>query len=547
MKTVLKRMSLAAIILGAWMLLQFGAPAHAEKKDDPLIAAICTRGLRVGVSVQGPKNISFEGDTSSPTPVAAYPPYLIPVSRDGAIIRAEGLDIDILSLVARKFKCPTAFQEAAIQYSDFPSLYDRLRNRQSDFIIAGIGLDYPLEARHGLSYSLPYNERSGIALAAPPREADEINACLSKGHNLTNRLGCLKGKSIYTIKDSIQDGTKLQEITGIEPNFDEFPKPDLKEVLTSATSKSSGSVVMLDYPALNYLIHDSVSSPGIYGWRPLTVNPYAGGDDRYLLMKTGDVVAVRSSDIELLKIINHAISEARLDGTLKRIQDKWLGPAATDPANPPMQNESAAAASSLIRNMRDAGDVPPPLKVNIELGGSGDFVLNRKADKDVGAHLKLSWDVPRFIQSDWPWWRRGLVNPIFGLDLFDQAGINTGIEESGSSTPDVDMTVTQDISLGGFWRAHLSSSSNEEKLSPWLGFGVNMNWKKSTTADKTAPKFESSNTFAVTFVPSIGAAVPIGAKKVSVQPSVSLDKALMTSGHPTPTLKFELGIELKLD
>lgn len=525
------------------MIMQIGTAAYA---DDPQMPALCSRGLKVGVAVQGAKYVAAESDMVSPQPETGYPPYLIPLSSNGMEIEAQGLDISIIRLITRKINCPKSSSGVQTYYADFDTLYDRLRNGQFDFIVAALSLDIPIKERHGLSFSMPYNDKSGIALAARPDLADKFNR--PPGHKqLKDRLASNGIKHIYTVRDSFKDGTKFASITGIiDAGITEIPKGTVKEVLAEAVAESSNSVVMLDYQALNYLIGPSTTSV-INGWGLLIINPAADGDDRYLVLKTGDAVAVRSDDLELLKFINRTINEARLDGTLRGIQNAWLPPVSTATAAAVKTSTSAAAQFMRARTLHNAGKAPAPNKWNLGLEGSGDYQFTRKKNLGIGVTFKPSLDVPRERQRDWPCisLKRLIVNP-FCVPLFDQVGINLKFAASDVSVSDAEIAITQEVSPGIFWRANWPRK-REDQPKLWFELDVNATWKKSTSANKPAPELKSSNTLEAIFVPKIGASIPIIPAKLSLLPSVSIDKAFRSSEHPTPTVVMGFGIEIKLD
>ncbi|GIW05746.1 MAG: amino acid ABC transporter substrate-binding protein [Dehalococcoidia bacterium] len=221
----------------------------------------------------------------------SYPPI---ASLDGRG-NLSGLDVDVAVELARRFNVRPDFIGM-----DIGALFDGLGQRRFDVIISGIP---PLpEYGRDVIYSAPYFNGGQVILvragteppAGPASLRGTVAVEIGSGGEIEGRRIAAGGQVRLLVRDSpaavvaaVRDGQAeagiLDRLSAVE-----------------AASPASGVVI---------------AGP------PFTLEPY--------------VVAARRGDDALLAEIDAMLAAMRADGTLERIEAKWLRPSGLDPVNGP--------------------------------------------------------------------------------------------------------------------------------------------------------------------------------------------------------------------
>jgi polar amino acid transport system substrate-binding protein len=221
----------------------------------------------------------------------SYPPI---ASLDGRG-NLSGLDVDVAAEIARRFNVRPDFIGM-----DIGALFDGLTQRRFDVIISGIP---PLpEYGRDVIYSAPYFNAGQVILvpegaerpASPATLRGTVAVELGSGGEVEGRRLASTGQISLLVRDSpaavvaaVRDG---QASAGI------------LDRLSAVEATRPGSGVAIAGP-------------------PFTLEPY--------------VVAARRGDEGLLLEIDAVLAAMRADGTLERIEAKWLRPGGLDPVHGP--------------------------------------------------------------------------------------------------------------------------------------------------------------------------------------------------------------------
>ena len=573
---MLKR-KIGGVILSLLLSLTISERAYAvgpTKPDD-----ICKlRKLKIGVAIDEPTIIPKKGDAKPVAPEAGYPPYLIPLYSEQlpedkkVYVYAVGLDLDIINIIQKGF-CEGSLPELAIYYAPYDELFERLRLKQVDFLVAAIAASTPSAKRRGIAYSLPYNERGGDAIAVPvetlnkdksaavPNFKPDVSSELTTSVVGTSETTCSKpiecalyDRLVYFEGDTLGKD-KLSYVTGIDKKIlkqlsvTSIPRTSLDDVLQGGI-KSKGAI-LLDLPTLRFFMTYQPKDNDKYPymalrdkWALLAVKPDAQGDDRYLVMKSGDVIATRIEDEELLARINSIINHARITADLAQAQAKWFG---KDESMKSVDYSKNMDKDNALPLLDSSAALPEPYKKNIGFSFNiGTPVLGSEGGQKIGGSLELSdqWPISHEFTG---WWQKFYHSPIcLGLaQCANEMGIGIDISEEPLVKDDVSIALKRTVQIGPFWRYHFDNKNHFfEKL--WLGFKVNAVYTKTVDAEKTDNTFTSDSSWKGSFVPTAGVNIPF-AEKVKLEVSVELDDILITRGKPEPSLQTKMGIKVEIN
>ncbi len=569
--------TIGGVILVLLLILTISERAYAVGTTKP--EDICKlKKLKVGVAIDDPDLVPKKGEPKPVAPEAGYPPYLIPLyseqlPEDNKVyVYAVGFDLDIINIIRKEF-CEGTLPELAIYYAPYDELFDRLRVKQIDFLIAAIAASTPSAKRRGIAYSLPYNERGGDAIAIPqealntdqsaaiPKFKPDVSSVLrtsivgTSGTTCSTQIECaLYNRVVYFEGDTLGKD-KLSYVTGFDGkrlkqlSVTSIPQPSLDDVLLGGI-KSNGAI-LLDLPTLRFFMTYQPNDGGKDAykalrdkWKLLVVKPDAQGDDRYLVMKSGDVIATRLEDEELLARINSIINHARITPDLAAAQEKWFGKGESMKSVDYSKNLDKDKALPLL----DSGKtLPEPYKKNIGFSFSiGTPVLGSEGGQKLGGSLELSDQWPAAHEFS-GWWQKFYHSPIcLGLaQCANEMGIGLDFSEEPLVKNDVSITLKRTVQIGPFWRYHFDKK-NDFFEKPWLGFKIDAVYAKTVDAEKSDNTFTTDSSWKGSFIPTAGVNIPFS-EKVKLELSVELDDILITRGKPEPNLQAKMGIKVEIN
>ncbi len=540
-------------------LLTILALAHAS--DCPAAvkpADICKKGqMKIGVAVDDPDRIPGKaevfGDTGKIKPETGYPPFLIPLFKDDGTIRAVGYDIEIINFLAENFCIGEGTKpEVKLYYDSFDRLFERLRTKQLDLLVAAISPNVHCQTRRGVIYSIPYHEPSGQALLGPPEKFDDTykaeklerlkDSCPELRSAASNTLlPVLADEAVYFLGDTLGK-EKLSYLTGIPAATLEKCRvtpvriDKLQEMLDAAV-KARG-LILLDLATARFYKDNWSDGNDRYwkelkGWQFFSLKTGSSGtadDGQYLLAKSGEVIAARDEDVELMSRIDQLLSKARFDPDVKKKIDeakkKWFGEIA--------DGRSGRGGEGLVsyyttKSLLNDGHAT---QLNSAAGLTG-YKNSISFGFEVGAPLtdKASQKVSGSLEY-------GRQNAGSILEW----GAKLSVSEEPFFEEDVKIELSRKIRFGPFWRFH-----GPWKFSlfsePWIGFQIAGVFKNSLKDDNVTNTFTRDREWRVSLVPEAGWDVPF-TDKIKIQITISLVDALFLKGHPESNV--QLGAALKM-
>jgi polar amino acid transport system substrate-binding protein len=260
---------LAAIMLGltvaglaAWWLL---AESPARREDRTLKRVQQERLLRVGLD-------------------ASYPPF---EDIDEDTKEIFGFDVDLAREVGRRLGA-----EVEIANIGFDGLYEALTADKVDVLISG--LPYDARMTEDVAYSVAYFNAGQVLV-------------VRQDNTTIRETGDLAGRSLAVEWGSTADMEARQlvkKLPGLKPKL----YPSAQDALVALKGGQSDAALVDAISAYQFIGQEGgLKAVG----RPLT-------DELY-------VIAVRPQSRKLLSQINDILLKMRVDGTLERLQIKWLG------------------------------------------------------------------------------------------------------------------------------------------------------------------------------------------------------------------------------
>jgi ABC-type amino acid transport substrate-binding protein len=247
-------------VVGLALTLAFGRTAP----DDETLAAIKQRGtVRIGMDASYPPFESVEGD------------------------HYVGYDVDLASDITKRLGAKPEFANIGVD-----GLYDALAVKRVDVLISA--LPYIPEFTKAYSYSVTYFEAGQVLVVRRGEAAVREVADLAN-----KRVGVELGS------DGDTEARRLTAtIVGLQVNS-VYRSPS--EALEAVTTGEVDAAIVDSVSALGYIKREGRLE--IVG-EPVTSQPY--------------YVAVRADDSRLLEVINQTIAEARSNGELAQLADKWF-------------------------------------------------------------------------------------------------------------------------------------------------------------------------------------------------------------------------------
>ena len=552
----MKMRKFAAIILSLGFSLITSASAHDVDPVTP--KDICKqKKLRIGVAIDVPDIIPEKKDDALPAPVpeASYPPYLIPLYREQLPenkerVFAAGFDLEIIKIIQKEF-CDEPLPYPTVYYAPYDELFERLRLRQFDFIIAAIAASTPSEKRRGIAYSLPYNERGGDAIAVPTevRDAKKIQPGL-----ITETTGTIEKalyqRSVYFEGDTLGK-EKLSYVTGLDAKtLKQFsviasPQGSLHDVIQGAIN--SNGAILLDLPTLRFFMtyKPQNTKDDFYKdlrdgkkWSLLKVKPDAQGDERYLIMKSGDVIATRLEDEKLLARINGVINHARLTNELAGKERAWFGTDGTG-----INYKDILSRDNALALIDSGKNLPNPYKKKISFSFSvGTPILRSEGGQKIEGTLELGDEWPKSHEFT-DWWSKFIHSPIcLGIgQCANEMGLSLDVTEEPEVKDDVSITLKRSVDIGPYWRYHVEGGFFDKT---WWGYKIGAVYTKKVNADKTSNVFTEEGRWKAAFIPQAGIDIPFS-DKVKLSLSVEVDDWFQSQDKPQPSLKGKIGITVE--
>lgn len=213
---------------------------------------------------------------------AAYPPFEW-VDEHGVY---HGLDADLARAMASRWGLEVAFVNVA-----FDGLYDALFARKADLILSALPYDALLT--RDVIYSRPYVAGGQVIVVPAADESIQTAADLS-GNVVTVELGA-EGHALLSRLN--RDSGLAIEILALN---------DLSAAVAALEGGRASALVCDRIDALPLTTTGKMRIAG----ESLTVDPY--------------VIAVRADSPALAKEIDAALTSLSLDGTLERLEKRWL-------------------------------------------------------------------------------------------------------------------------------------------------------------------------------------------------------------------------------
>jgi ABC-type amino acid transport substrate-binding protein len=213
---------------------------------------------------------------------AAFPPYER-IDGDGA---AQGLDVELANLLADRWGVSVQFVNIS-----FDGLYDALALKRADMILSALPYDTLLTS--DVIYSKPYSAGGQVLVARRDTEAVRGIADL-QGATVAVELGT-EGHALLS---------RLNRDTGTDVTID--PVNDIA-LAAEAVRERRAEALICDRVAAANLVEDGTLR--VVG-EPLTSEPY--------------VIAVRPDSPLLAREIDAALADLSRDGTLSRLEQRWL-------------------------------------------------------------------------------------------------------------------------------------------------------------------------------------------------------------------------------
>lgn len=219
---------------------------------------------------------------------ATYPPFES-IAPSGEI---QGLDIDIAKALCKKIGATCTFIN-----QPFDGLITSLKLGKFDAVIAAMAITE--ERKKEVAFTNPYLVQT-VSFVAP------IEASLT-----TISAESLKGKTI-----GVQSGTTFEQYLHAHYN---------DTVKVNTYSSISTAFIDLEAGRIDAILGDTILI-ALWLKQNNKVNKYhtVGKPIDDVLFKFGDGIAVKQSNIELLKALNDALAKIKADGTLKKITQQYL-------------------------------------------------------------------------------------------------------------------------------------------------------------------------------------------------------------------------------
>jgi len=214
---------------------------------------------------------------------ATFPPF----EQTSTSGEKSGFDIDLVTAIAARI----GIKKIDFQQVPFRELVPGLQAKHIDLAASAIYITD--ERKKVVDFSQPYFS-GGLSVMLKPDDSSVKNAADLDGRRLSVQVGT---KSVDYLKQT-------------------YPKAELvvnqtNDQMFQALQSGRADAVVTGYPAARYYIK-------VHGGAKLA---------DFLLTNEKYGYAVRKDDPDLLKAIDDALAALQTDGTIKRIQEKWFGPA----------------------------------------------------------------------------------------------------------------------------------------------------------------------------------------------------------------------------
>ena len=211
-----------------------------------------------------------------------YPPFQSEI--DG---RVQGFDVALVDLVAKDLGVK---QEILDQPFENFKTGGSLNSGQCD--LAAAGMTITDERKKNVDFSDPYFEATQAVLA------DRKSGISS--------LAGLKGKKVGAQAQTT--GEEFAKSKGLNPVSFES-----SDALLNGLRTGQVKAVVIDYPVVQGWLKDKANADAFE-----VADNVNTGEEYGFTMKKGNT--------ELLKAVNKALSDAKSDGTYKKLYEKWIGP-----------------------------------------------------------------------------------------------------------------------------------------------------------------------------------------------------------------------------
>jgi polar amino acid transport system substrate-binding protein len=256
-----------------------------------LLVAGCSSGDGGGSKTAGGVPLAKAGQLTTCTHLP-YPPFQSEI--DGKV---QGFDVSLVDLVAKKLGVPQQIRD-----TPFENFKTGAFLNSGDCDLAAAGMTITDERKKNVDFSVPYFDATQAVL-------------VGRGSGITSFAG-LKGKKVGAQAQTT--GEDYAREKGLDPVSFESSDAVLNGLRTGQVK-----AVVIDYPVVQGWLKNKADAAAFKVVDNLDTGEQYG-------------FTVRKGNTKLLAAIDKAITDAKADGTYKKLYERWIGP----------YDDGAATASS---------------------------------------------------------------------------------------------------------------------------------------------------------------------------------------------------------
>ncbi|MEU1293908.1 transporter substrate-binding domain-containing protein [Streptomyces sp. NPDC005840] len=256
-----------------------------------LLVAGCSSGDGGGSKTAGGVPLAKAGQLTTCTHLP-YPPFQSEI--DGKV---QGFDVSLVDLVAKKLGVPQQIRD-----TPFENFKTGAFLNSGDCDLAAAGMTITEERKKNVDFSVPYFDATQAVL-------------VGRGSGITSFAG-LKGKKVGAQAQTT--GEDYAREKGLDPVSFESSDAVLNGLRTGQVK-----AVVIDYPVVQGWLKNKADAAAFKVVDNLDTGEQYG-------------FTVRKGNTKLLAAIDKAITDAKADGTYKKLYERWIGP----------YDDGAATASS---------------------------------------------------------------------------------------------------------------------------------------------------------------------------------------------------------
>nr|WP_202555807.1 transporter substrate-binding domain-containing protein [Streptomyces sp. SID4950] len=246
-----------------------------------LLVAGCSSGDGGGSKTAGGVPLAKAGQLTTCTHLP-YPPFQSEI--DGKV---QGFDVSLVDLVAKKLGVPQQIRD-----TPFENFKTGAFLNSGDCDLAAAGMTITDERKKNVDFSVPYFDATQAVL-------------VGRGSGITSFAG-LKGKKVGAQAQTT--GEDYAREKGLDPVSFESSDAVLNGLRTGQVK-----AVVIDYPVVQGWLKNKADAAAFKVVDNLDTGEQYG-------------FTVRKGNTKLLAAIDKAITDAKADGTYKKLYERWIGP-----------------------------------------------------------------------------------------------------------------------------------------------------------------------------------------------------------------------------